>query len=150
MASRFAVVAVLGSLTWVAACGDPNSEAPCPEGAGEFPPTHCAFVQGRLTAAGVPLAGAGLLVDDFVPPVGYAYISDAAATDALGRFSLLIFRAHQFGPEVLDTARVYVKRYTSEAAARSGGPAEDSLSVLMRFAPMGTLVDTTEAELTLP
>jgi hypothetical protein len=110
MASRFPVVAVLGSLAWVAACGDPNSEAPCPEAEGEFPPTHCAFVQGRLTAAGVPIAGAGLLVDDLVPPVGYA----------------------------------------SVAAASARGPADDSLSVLMRFAPMGTLVDTTEAELTLP
>jgi hypothetical protein len=150
MASRFPVVAVLGSLTWVAACGDPNSEAPCPEAMGEFPSTHCAFVQGRLTAAGVPIAGAGLLVDDFVPPVGYAYISDAAATDALGRFSLLVFRVNHIQPEVLDTARVYVKRYASVAAARARGPADDSLSVLMRFAPMGTLVDTTEVELTVP
>jgi hypothetical protein len=82
--------------------------------------------------------------------VGYTYISDAAATDALGRFSLLVFRMNQFQPQVLDTARVYVKLYASVAAARSRGPADDSLSVLMRFAPMGTRVDTTEAELTLP
>jgi len=150
MAGRFPVVAVLGSLTWVAACGDPGSEAPCPEAMGEFPPTHCAFVQGRLTAAGVPIAGAGLLVDALVPPVGYAYISDAAGTDALGRFSLLVFRVNQFQPEVLDTARVYVKRYASVASASERGPADDSLSVLMRFAPMGTPVDTTEAEWTLP
>ena len=150
MASLFPLVAVAGSLGWVAACGDPNSEAPCPEARGEFPPTHCAFVQGRLTAAGVPVAGAGLIVADFVPPVGYAYISDAAATDALGRFGLLVFRANQFQPEVLDTASVYVKRYASLALARARGPADDSLLVLMRFAPMGTPVDTTEAELTLP
>lgn len=74
---------------------------------------------------------------------------DVAATDNLGRFSLLVFRENQFQPAVLDTARVYVKGYPTVIAAKSRGPAEDSLPVIMTFAPMGTPVDTTEAELML-
>jgi hypothetical protein len=74
---------IVGSLTILVACnGGPSSQAPCPEGSGEFPPTACAYVEGRLTAAGAPITGAG--------------------------------------------------------------------SVLMTFAPMGTIVDTTYVELTLP
>ena len=138
-------------LALAAACGGPNSEAPCPEPQGEFPPTHCAYVEGRLTAAGAPIAGAGLRVDDFVPPVGYAYSSDAAATDALGRFSLLVARLNEFRPpSVPDTATVYVKLYPSLAAATPGAATDDSLPVLMTFAPMGTAVDTSEVESTLP
>jgi hypothetical protein len=43
-------------LTGVAGCnGDPIPGAPCPEVGGEFPPTACAYVEGRLSAAGTPL-----------------------------------------------------------------------------------------------
>jgi hypothetical protein len=83
--------------------------------------------------------------------VGYAYASDATATDALGRFTLLVFRLNEFRtPAVPDTATVYVKLYPNEAAAGLGTPTDDSVAVLMTFAPMGTPVDTTEVELTLP
>ena len=140
---------LVAALTLVTACSsEPSSGAPCPEPSGEFPPTHCAFVTGRLTAAGVPIAGAGLRVDDFVPPVGYAYASDAAATDAQGRFRLLVLRLNEFRePSVPDTATVYVKIYSSAAVATPGAATTDSLAVLMSFAPMGTMVDTTEADL---
>jgi hypothetical protein len=50
---------------------------------------------------------------------------------------------------VPDTATVYVK----VADGPPGGPrvlTGDSVAVLMTFAPMGTPVDTTEVELTLP
>ena len=138
-------------LALTAACSDPNPAAPCPEASGEFPPSHCAYVTGRLTSAGTPTAGAGVRVDDFVPPVGYAYASNAAATDAQGRFSLLVFRLNEFRPiTVPDTATVYVKVYPDVPSNVPGSPATDSVAVLMTFAPMGTPVDTTEAELTLP
>jgi hypothetical protein len=152
MTYRFRSRVTLGMVALTAACGsEPNSEAPCPEPSGEFPPTHCAFVTGRLTSAGAPVAGAGLRVDDFVPPVGYAYASNATATDALGRFSLLVFRLNEFQPpSVPDTATVYVKLYPTFAAAKPGAATAESLAVLMTFAPMGTVVDTSEVELMAP
>jgi hypothetical protein len=101
--------------------------------------------------AGTPISGAGLRVDEFVPPVGYAYSSNGAATDAQGRFSLLVFRLNEFRPpSVPDTATVYVKVYSSAPAAKPGAATTDSLAVLMSFAPMGTVVDTSQTELTLP
>ena len=151
MAHYFRSGVTLSVVAMAAACGEPDSEAPCPDAQGEFPPTHCAYVKGRLTAAAAPVAGAGVLVDDFVPPVGYAYASNAAATDALGRFSLLVFRLNEFQPpSIPDTATVYVRLYPSLAGATPGAAAGDSLAVLMTFAPMGTAVDTSEVELTLP
>jgi hypothetical protein len=142
-------------LICITACGsgnDPAQATPCPDPNGEFPPTHCAYVQGRLTTAGVPVTGIGLRVDDYRPPFGYAYVSDAAATDAQGRFELVVFRLNQFQPPTTepDTAHVIVKLYPTSAAARPGASAQDSTSVLMTFAPMGVPVDTTRAELSLP
>ena len=140
-------------LALTSGCGsDPEPAVPCPEASGEFPPTHCAYVQGRLTASGVPVTGVALRVDQFVPTLGYAYASDAAATDALGRFDLVVFRINQFSPPTNDpdTARVFLKVFSSREAARPGAIADDSLSVLMTFAPMGAPVDTTLAELSLP
>jgi hypothetical protein len=133
------------------ACGgEPNPAAPCPEPTGEFPPTACAYLEGRLTAGGVPITGAGLRVDEFVPTVGYAYASGPAGTDALGRFGLLVLRINEFEPPAVpDTATIFVKIYPTEAGAVEGVPPEDSVAVLMSFAPMGTVVDTTRVELTL-
>ena len=152
MAHIFRLTTLVGMLATAAGCGsEANSDAPCPEPSGEFPPSHCAYVQGRLTSAGAPVAGAGLRVDEFVPPVGYAYASNAAATDALGRFTLLVLRLTEFEPPAVpDTATVYIKVYATAAAAEPGAATEDSLAVLMTFAPMGTPVDTTEVELALP
>lgn len=150
MSHSFRLAVSLATLASTAGCGgEPSSGAPCPEPTGEFPPSHCAYVQGRLTSAGAPIAGAGLKVDDFVPPVGYAYASDATATDVLGRFTLLVFRLNQFEPPAVpDTATVYVKVYPTAADAKPGAVTDDSLAVLMTFAPMGMPVDTTEVELT--
>ncbi len=150
--SYFLRLPVLLSTVVLPACsGGPNSEGPCPEPAGEFPPTHCAYVTGRLTADGVPLTGAVLRVADFVEPVGYAYLSDAATADDQGRFSLLVLRLNEFEtPSVPDTTTVYVKLYTTPPPDVPGAPTDDSVAVLMTFAPMGTLVDTTEVELMLP
>ena len=70
--------------------------------------------------------------------------------DAQGRFSLLVYRMNEFRtPSVPDTATVYVK----VADGPLGGPRAltgDSLAVLMTFALMGTPVDTTDVEVTLP
>lgn len=152
MRFSFQCVAVLGLLNWVAACGsDPNSGAPCPEVNGEFGPSHCAYVEGRIVRAGVPVPGAGIRVEQSVPVVTDAYASDLVGTDAAGRFGLVVFRLNPSQPPTVpDTVRVQVKLYASEAAAGPGMPADDSLLVLMTFAPMGTPVDTTEAELALP
>jgi hypothetical protein len=107
-------------------------------------------VEGRLTAGGVPIAGAGLRVAEFVPPVGYAYASGPTPTDVLGRFGLLVLRINEFEPPAVpDTATIYVKVYPTEAGAAEGAAPEDSVAVLMSFAPMGTVVDTTRVELTL-
>lgn len=152
MAHGCRLTVLIGILAMAAGCGsEQNSGAPCPEPNGEFPPSHCAYLEGRLTSAGAPVVGAGLRVDEFVPPVGYAYASDATATDALGRFSLLVFRLNEFeAPVVPDTATVYVKLYATATAAKPGAATEDSLAVVMTFAPMGTPVDTSEVELILP
>jgi hypothetical protein len=90
-------------------------------------------------------------VDEYVVQISYAYSSTSTATDAAGRFSLLVFRVNQFAPATVpDTARVLVKLYDNQARAQPGAAADDSLPVLMTFAPMGTPVDTTSAELSLP
>jgi hypothetical protein len=147
---RTQIRSLLGVVALTACGAGPNSEGPCPEAAGEFPPSHCAYVTGRLTAGGVPVAGAGFRVADFVPPVGFAYLSDDATSDAQGRFSFLVFRLNEFRtPAVPDTATLYVKVYPSPPDF-PGPPTDDSVAVLMTFAPMGTPVDTTEVELTLP
>lgn len=154
MISRFRLIAVTSSLFWVAGCGtDPNSGAPCPDVNGEFGPTHCAYVEGRVTRAGVPVAGAGIRVDEYLSNVGYEYVSSPTGVDANGRFGLVVFRMNQLQPQSggPDTARILVKLYASETAAQPGAAAaDDSLLVLMTFAPMGTPVDTTAADLTLP
>ena len=152
MSYRLRLRVLLGTLAVTACSGQPNSEEPCPEPAGEFPPSHCAYVTGRLTADGVPVAGAELRVAVVVEPVGFAYLSSNASTaDAVGRFSMLVFRMNEFrAPSVPDTATVYVKLYTSPPPAVLNPPTDDSVAVLMTFAPMGTPVDTTEVELTLP
>jgi hypothetical protein len=96
------------------------------------------------------VGGALLRVDELVLPSGYAYASNPTTTDATGRFGLLVFRINQF--ELLsapDTTRVLLKLYASEAAAEPGATANDSVLVLMTFAPMGTSVDTTDVEMTL-
>jgi hypothetical protein len=93
--------------------------------------------------------GAGLRVDEFILPVGFAYASSAAASDASGRFTLLVLRLNEFEPPpVPDTARVHIKIYPSLAEAQQPAAPTDSFAVLMRFAPMGIVVDTTETELT--
>jgi hypothetical protein len=150
MSHRLGLPALLG-IAALTACGGPNPEAPCEEPAGEFPPTHCAYVTGRLSVAGTALTGAGVLVSDVVEPVGYAYLSAGVATaDAQGRFSLLVYRMNEFRtPAVPDTATVYLK----VADGPAGGPrvlTGDSVAVVMTFAPMGTPVDTTEVDLALP
>ena len=151
MSYLFRLRVLLGTIVLSACSGGPNSGEPCPEPAGEFPPSHCAYVTGRVTAAGVPLAGAALLVAEFVEPVGFAYFSNAATVDAQGRFSLLVYRMNEFRtPSVPDTATVYVKVYPDGPPPTHGTPTTDSLAVLMTFASMGTPVDTTEVELTLP
>jgi hypothetical protein len=140
-------------LVCLGACGsEPDPAVPCPEPTGEFPFTHCAYVEGRLTAGGTPVIGRGIRVDDYVPPLGYAYVSDAAATDAAGRFDLVVYRINQLQPPTSepDTARVFVKLFANPEAAKPGAVPDDSLSVLMTFAPMGVPVDTTRAELSLP
>ena len=136
----------------IGGCGNDDAAAPCPEPNGEFPPTHCAYIQGRLTASGTPVSGVGLRVDEYVASLGYTYTSDAATTDAFGRFDLVVFRVNQFSgpPADPDTARVFLKVFPDSAAARPGATAEDSVSVLLTFAPMGAVVDTTRAELSLP
>jgi hypothetical protein len=149
MGYYFGSAIVLGAAAWMAAC-EPNSGAPCPEVKGEFPPTHCAYVLGRLTSAGAPMAGAGLRAGLFVPSYGYQYVSDAVATDAQGRFRLVVFRMEAFQPPTVpDTVTLYIKVYSGVSIQQHPMPI-DSLPVLMTFAPMGTVVDTTVAELTLP
>ena len=152
MACSFRTTVSAGLVACATGCGsEPSSTARCPEVGGEFPPTACAFVSGRLTAQGAPIPGAGLRVDEFHPTIGYAYSSGAAATDASGHFELLVFRINEFRPPFRpDTATVYVNLYANEGAATPGASPQDSFPVQMAFAPLGTPVDTTEAELTMP
>jgi hypothetical protein len=149
MGYRLGFAIVLGTAAWMAAC-EPNSGAPCPEVRGEFPPTHCAYVTGRLTSNGTPMPGAGLRVGLFVPSYGYQYVSDAVATDAQGRFRLVVFRMDPLQPPTIpDTVTLHIKVYSGVSIEQHPMPI-DSVPVLMTFAPMGTVVDTTVAELTLP
>lgn len=137
------------------ACGNgagPELEAPCPAPQGEFPPTDCAYVEGRLSlSGGSPAAGRGVRVDSFVRSFGYAYVSDAVAADGEGRFQLLVFRINRFeAPTVPDVATISVRLYSDAAAARPGAPPEASTAVPMSFAPMGAVVDTTRVEIVAP
>lgn len=123
----------------------------CPALGGEFQPTDCALVQGRLlNAQGAPLAGVGVRVDSVVRPVAYAYTSPGETTDGQGNFQLTVLRINRLQPLATpDTATVEIKLYhvpdpapTSDAFA--------AVAVRMRFAPLGEPVELTNTVLTLP
>jgi hypothetical protein len=93
------------------------------------------------------MAGAGLRAGLFVPSYGYQYISDAVPTDAQGRFRMVVLRMVAFQPPTIpDTVTLYIKVYSGVSIQQYPLPI-DSEAVLMTFAPMGTVVDTTVAEL---
>ena len=122
----------------------------CPALGGEFPPTDCALVQGRLLSAqGAPLAGVGVRVDSVLRPIGYAYTSPGVTTDSQGNFQLTVLRINRFEPPATpDTATVEIKLYY----AQDPTPVSESFAaraVRMSFAPLGEPVELTNVVLTI-
>jgi hypothetical protein len=148
-------VAVLAALG-VAACAgahpvDSFDPPACPSLGGEFPPTDCALVEGRLLSAqGAALAGVGVRVDSMFHPIGYAYVSDGTTTDGQGGFRLTVMRVNRFQPPATpDTATVEIKLYRRTAPPPGATPFA-AAAVRMRFAPLGAPVEPTSAVLTIP
>jgi hypothetical protein len=147
------VVVLLAAVITAAACGsaaDPFGERACPEPSGEFPPTDCALVQGRvLSPQGAPLAGVGVRVDSMFRPIGYAYVSGGVTTDSRGGFRLTVMRVDRFKPPATpDTATVEIKLYRRTAPPPGATPFA-AVAVRMRFAPLGAPVEPTDANLTI-
>lgn len=111
---------------------------------GEFPPTDCAFVRGiALRESGAAWPRLIIRVGSFIPMVGYAYGSNAVATDSSGRFSLQVVRAYRRIPRTdPDTATIEFHGY----AANSSSPVALALA-RARFVPQDSLVIVTDAEL---
>jgi hypothetical protein len=146
-------VILLAALLGTAACAeaaDPFERSECPPPQGEFPPTDCALVQGRLVnSQGTPLAGVGVRVDSVLSPIGYAYTSGGVTTDSRGDFELIVLRVNRFEPPTTpDTATVAIKLY-QRPSPPPGEAFFAAVPVRMTFAPLGDPVERTNAVLTI-
>lgn len=141
--------AVLAALATAGACGGatpvPPSEDQCPPPQGEFPNTDCAIIEGiAVDAQGSVLGGLPIMVDSAIASVGYAYASLSTATDASGRFMLVVFRVNRLKPRTVpDTATVEIKAYNN-GQPRAGDTAIARAPVLMKFAELGAVVERTQ------
>jgi hypothetical protein len=147
--------AVLAAVLGAAACAgahpvDSFDPPACPSLGGEFRPTDCALVQGRLlNVQGAPLPGVGVRVDSVLRPIGYAYTSPAETTDSQGNFYLTVLRINRFEPPTTpDTATVEIKLYHVPDPTPVSEPFA-AVAVRMSFAPLGEPVEPTSAVLTL-
>ena len=146
---------LLAAALGLAACAgaaDPFERDECPPPAGEFPPTDCALVEGRvLNALRAPAAGIGVRVDSALLGTGYAYTSAAGVTtDNQGRFQLTVLRVNRFQPPATpDTATVEIKLYQRQNPPPGSTPFA-AVAVRMSFAPLGDPVEPTAAELSVP
>jgi hypothetical protein len=123
----------------------------CPGPHGEFPPVACAVVSGVVKDRdGKQLARMGLRVDSFIPGVGYAYASNAHASDRYGRFTMIVYRINQLTPMTdPDTASVEVKLHATLTPAPRDVPLAVVL-VLMNFAPLSERVEPAITDLRFP
>jgi hypothetical protein len=132
-------------------CQTPNGpilvEGECPSGQGEFPATDCAIGLGRAQdSAGSALVGLTIRVDSFVASVGYAYASGTAVTAADGRFELTVLRVNRLTPPATpDTVRIGLKAYRTPNPVPGQAPLDQAYA-LLRFAPMGTRVPKSVAD----
>jgi hypothetical protein len=145
-------VILLAAVLAATACtgaSDPFDRSECPPGEGEFPPTDCALVKGRLlNPQGSPLAGVGVRVDSARFGLGYAYASNGVTTNGNGDFKLVVMRVIRFGPPPSpDTATVAIKLYQQPAPSVGATPFA-AVPVRMTFAPLGDPVEPTSAVLT--
>ena len=145
-------VILLAATLAAAACAraaDPFDRSECPPPQGEFPPTDCALVEGRLlNPQGSPLAGIGVRVDSVRFGIGYAYTSGGVTTDGNGRFELIVLRVNRFEPPTTpDTATVAIRLYPQPAPPPGATPF-GAVAVRMAFAPLGDPVEPTSAVLT--
>jgi len=130
-----------------------DRQPPCPSPSGEFPPAACAFISGVLTRAGAPVAGTAVFVSERFFARGdsgtrYQYLSAVESTDAAGRFELLVWDVPPITQLSLsDTATLYVQIGINGGHFPRG---HDSVAVLLRFFPLGTVADTVRATLALP
>jgi len=84
------------------------------------------------------------MVDSAIASVGYAYASLSTATDASGRFMLVVFRVNRLKPRTVpDTATVEIKAYNN-GQPRAGDTAIARAPVLMKFAELGAVVERTQ------
>jgi hypothetical protein len=134
-------------LAALAACSDgpgPGSDA-CPQ-TFEFGNFGCARIRGTVrNGAGQPLIGAQVSV---VPPSGTpnSYDSPFVDTDATGLYSIEI---HQYAsPDTIqaaDTVPMYLRAFLPS----DGSPIGDSVLVQMIFAPVDSMPNVVEADITL-
>ena len=107
-------------------------------------PTDCALVQ---AVARDPSGNAHpflpVRVDSVVPSIGQVYLSGSETTAGDGGFVLLVFRINRFAqPATPDTATVYINGY-DDPNPPVGTPPTRHAAVVMRFSPLGGLVQPT-------
>jgi hypothetical protein len=82
-------------------------------------------------------------VDSVVSAIGQVYLSSSTTSAGDGGFVLLVFRIDRFEqPTTPDTATVYIKGYADPNPPIGAVPVSRA-AVVMRFSPLGELVDPT-------
>jgi|GEM_PF-1812206 len=107
-------------------------------------PTDCALVQAvARDPSGNAIPFLPVRVDSVVSGIGQVYLSSSTATAGDGGFVLLVFRINRFQqPTTPDTATVYINGYADPSPPIGTAPISRA-AMVMRFAPVGDLVDPT-------
>lgn len=107
-------------------------------------PTDCALVQAvARDPSGNAIPFLPVRVDSVVSGIGQVYLSSSTATAGDGGFVLLVFRISRFQqPTTPDTATVYINGYADPSPPIGTAPISRA-AMVMRFAPVGDLVDPT-------
>lgn len=125
----------------------------CPPPGGEFPPTACARIQGRLFGpSGEDMFRYRVRVGSSDPVTGTSFVSDVVTPDDGGRFALVAYQVDPLGPRVppRDSVPIDLLVYLGERPIREGLPPIHSQPLVARFALLGAPVQTVVVDVRLP
>ena len=107
-------------------------------------PTDCALVQAvAQDPSGNAIPFLPVRVDSVASGIGQVYLSSSTTTAGDGGFVLLVFRINRFQqPTTPDTATVYIHGYANPSPPIGTAPISRA-GMVMRFSPLGDLVDPT-------
>ena len=134
----------VGVLVAAAGCGSPaavqDDDIPCWAPGNEFPPSHCAIVEGQaVDMDGQPIPSIYLRTDSIYPSLGALYAPwMIGATDSTGAFELIVGRYNTLIDQVItspDTVTLQIKAYLDPGPGQSEVPAAQ-VSVRMEFFPL--------------